>query len=201
MPVLKNVEHNSQNEFYRSPVGAAESYTDVRLRIKLELDDIEDQKAEISVKARFWRERVGELVYVLEPEDPVGREMYFSANIAMPEKGCLMWYYFVININGRTWYYGNNDACGMILLLSPTKLQCLTRGQIRLAGSATLLCTRFFQIDSTAREISWWRKRALYTMLAGMTSLSTTRMWIPRRLFPMISMGAIWLVFRRSCLI
>ena len=59
MPVLKNVEHNSQNEFYRSPVGAAESYTDVRLRIKLELDDIEDQKAEISVKARFWRERVG----------------------------------------------------------------------------------------------------------------------------------------------
>ena len=61
MPVLKNVEHNSQNEFYRSPVGAAESYTDVRLRIKLELDDIEDQKAEISVKARFWRERVGEI--------------------------------------------------------------------------------------------------------------------------------------------
>ena len=110
MPVLKNVEHNSQNEFYRSPVGAAESYTDVRLRIKLELDDIEDQKAEISVKARFWRERVGELVYVLEPEDPVGREMYFSANIAMPEKGCLLWYYFVININGRVWYYGNNDA-------------------------------------------------------------------------------------------
>ena len=110
MPVLKNVEHNSQNEFYRSPVGAAESYTDVRLRIKLELDDIEDQKAEISVKARFWRERVGELVYVLEPEDPVGREMYFSANIAMPEKGCLLWYYFVININGRIWYYGNNDA-------------------------------------------------------------------------------------------
>ena len=45
MPVLKNVEHNSQNEFYRSPVGAAESYTDVRLRIKLELDDIDDQKA------------------------------------------------------------------------------------------------------------------------------------------------------------
>ena len=110
MPVLKNVEHNSQNEFYRSPVGAAESYTDVRLRIKLELDDIEDQKAEIFVKARFWRERVGELVYVLEPEDPVGREMYFSANIAMPEKGCLLWYYFVININGRIWYYGNNDA-------------------------------------------------------------------------------------------
>lgn len=110
MPVVKNVEHNSQNEFYRSPVGAAESYSNVRLRIKLELDDIENQQADISVKARFWRERMGELIYVLDPEDPVGREMYFSANIAMPEKGCLLWYYFIINVNGRIWYYGNNDA-------------------------------------------------------------------------------------------
>ena len=110
MPIVKNVEHDSQNEFYRSPIGAAESYSNVRLRIKLELDDVENQQADISVKARFWRERMGELIYVLDPEDPVGREMYFSANIAMPEKGCLLWYYFIISVNGRIWYYGNNDA-------------------------------------------------------------------------------------------
>ena len=110
MPVVKNVEHDSQNEFYRSPIGAAESYSNVRLRIKLELDDVENQQADISVKARFWRERMGELIYVLDSEDPVGREMYFSANITMPEKGCLLWYYFIINVNGRIWYYGNNDA-------------------------------------------------------------------------------------------
>lgn len=110
MPTVKNVEHDSQNEFYRSPIGAAESYSNVRLRIKLELDDVENQQADISVKARFWRERMGELIYVLDPEDPIGREMYFSANIAMPEKGCLLWYYFIISVNGRIWYYGNNDA-------------------------------------------------------------------------------------------
>ncbi len=110
MPQLKSVEHNSQNEFYRSPVGAAEAYSSIRLRVKLELDHVENKQANIEVKARFWRERFGELVYILKPEDPVGSTMYFSDNIIMPEKGCLMWYYFVITINGRTWYYGNNDA-------------------------------------------------------------------------------------------
>ena len=96
MPQLKHVEHNSQNEFYRSPVGAAEATTGIRLRLKLELSELGNVQPSIQIKARFWRERVGEMVYELLPEDPVGGEMYYSAHITMPERGCLLWYYFII---------------------------------------------------------------------------------------------------------
>ena len=109
MPQLKHVEHNSQNEFYRSPVGAAEATTGIRLRLKLELSELGNVQPSIQIKARFWRERVGEMVYELLPEDPVGGEMYYSAHINMPERGCLLWYYFIITMDGRTWYYGNNN--------------------------------------------------------------------------------------------
>ena len=109
MPQLKHVEHNSQNEFYRSPVGAAEATTGIRLRLKLELSELGNVQPSIQIKARFWRERVGEMVYELLPEDPVGGEMYYSAHITMPERGCLLWYYFIITMDGRTWYYGNNN--------------------------------------------------------------------------------------------
>lgn len=119
MPKLKNVEHNSQNEFYRNPVGAAEATASIRLRLRLELSDIGDVAPFIQVKVRFWRERVGEMLYELLPEDPVGSEMYYSAHIDMPEKGCLLWYYFVITMDGATWYYGNNAGrMGGVGLLS-----------------------------------------------------------------------------------
>ena len=109
MPQLKSVEHDSQNKFYRRPVGAAEALSRVRLRLKLELADFAGKQVDMQVKVRFWRERMGELVYILEPEDPVSGEMYYSAEITMPEKGCLLWYYFVVTLNGRVWYYGNNS--------------------------------------------------------------------------------------------
>ena len=96
MPQLKHVEHNSQNEFYRSPVGAAEATTGIRLRRKLELSELGNVQPSIQIKARFWRERVGEMVYELLPEDPVGGEMYYSANITMPERGCLLWYILLL---------------------------------------------------------------------------------------------------------
>lgn len=119
MPKLKNVEHNSQNEFYRNPVGAAEATASIRLRLRLELSDIGDVAPFIQVKVRFWRERVGEMLYELLPEDPVGSEMYYSAHIDMPEKGCLLWYYFIITMDGATWYYGNNAGrMGGVGLLS-----------------------------------------------------------------------------------
>lgn len=109
MPQLKNVEHNSQDKFYRKPTGAAEALSKVRMRVKLELAEFADKEVNIEVKLRIWRERVGELIYTLTPEDAVGAEMYYSSEITMPEKGCLLWYYFIITMNGKTWYYGNNN--------------------------------------------------------------------------------------------
>lgn len=110
MPHIRHVEHDSQNTFYRNPVGAAEAQSTVRLRLKLELMDLQADTPAPAVKVRIWRERVGEELHELKPEDSVGNVMHYVANITMPEKGCLIWYYFVINLAGDvTRYYGNNN--------------------------------------------------------------------------------------------
>lgn len=103
------VEHNSQNIYYRSPLGAAEAGTRLRLGIKLRT------KQEIhSVLLRFWHDRTGEKLVPLSIREPAGKEKadkdeaFYCVDMELPEKGCLLWYYFIISASGGTCYYGNN---------------------------------------------------------------------------------------------
>ena len=98
---MLNVTHDSQNEFYRSPVGAAEAQSKVLLRLKLDTDE-----KITSVKVRLWEDRVGESI---QPMEPVLEGNYYEAFVKMPKLGTLLWYYFIINVNGRDLYYCNND--------------------------------------------------------------------------------------------
>lgn len=120
MSNIVHVEHDSQNEFYRSPVGAAEAQSTIRLRLKVEAAyDDPVHPAPVQVQVRFWRERQGESVYNLKPESPALNNAYYLTKIEMPEKGCLLWYYFIITMDGKTWYYGNNyERMGGIGVLS-----------------------------------------------------------------------------------
>ncbi|MBR2141930.1 4-alpha-glucanotransferase [Anaerovibrio sp.] len=98
---MLNVIHDSQNEFYRSPVGAAPTESNVILRLRVDTDE-----KVTSVKVRLWQDRVGESMYVMEP---VLEGKYYETSVKMPELGTLLWYYFIISVGGRELFYCNND--------------------------------------------------------------------------------------------
>ena len=103
MAALLNVIHDSQNEFYRFPVGAAATESKVRLRLKVETD----KETEVSgIKIRIWEDRVGETLYSMaRMEDGE----YYEGYVNMLKKGTLLWYYFIISVNGQICFYSNND--------------------------------------------------------------------------------------------
>ena len=97
-------EHNSQNIYYRSPVGAAEAGSSVRLGIRLKTRQQINQ-----VLLRIWHDKAGEKLIPLKTTEVDETDIrFYSAEIEMPEKGCLLWYYFIIAASDGTYYYGNN---------------------------------------------------------------------------------------------
>lgn len=103
MPEKKEIVHNSQDAAYRSPGGAVVAKTRVRLRLDLELK----QKVS-SVMLRLWRDNVGESLINMKREMLGDNRFRYACEIDMPEKGCLLWYYFIIVSETKTFFYGNN---------------------------------------------------------------------------------------------
>ena len=112
-----NIYHNSRETEYRDPFGAAEAGSLVRLKL-----DISGETGEIStlydgsgeVMLRLWHDETGE---TLVPMNIVAQSagylsseqtLTFETEITMPEETGVLWYYFMIKVNGRTVYYGNN---------------------------------------------------------------------------------------------
>ena len=97
------VEHNSHNVYYRSPAGAAEAGSTVRLGLKIHSGQQVDQ-----VLLRLWQDKVGERLLPLTTRDEQDAETrYYSLQLTLPEKGCILWYYFIISCSDGTCYYGN----------------------------------------------------------------------------------------------
>ena len=108
--VLESVEHDSQNEIYRYPMGAAEAQSMVRMRIK-----VQAQSKNISVKIHTWNRIDGERLVVMNKDDSITDANYYVTYIEMPEKGCLEWYYFIIELGDKKFFYGNaHDRMGGI---------------------------------------------------------------------------------------
>ena len=99
-----NVEHNSQNIYYRSIVGAAEAGSQMRLGIRIKTKEIVRQ-----VLLHTWADGAGEKWSNLTTRDKTdSEEKFYSIEITMPENGGLVWYYFIIVTADKTYYYGNN---------------------------------------------------------------------------------------------
>lgn len=98
-----DIYHNSHDNNYRTPFGAAEISTEVKVAIDVlnsEGEFIED----INVSLRLWHDKYGEKVIKM---DRNGNR--YETSITMPDEGCLLWYYFIVNkANEETLYYGNN---------------------------------------------------------------------------------------------
>ena len=96
--------HDSQNLYYRSPIGAVPTQSFVRLAIDVDLKD----KVSL-VRLHTWQETCGSIYYNLKKSS--WDEKHYFIDLDMPEDGCLVWYYFIIELaDGKLLYYGNNKA-------------------------------------------------------------------------------------------
>lgn len=92
--------HHSQQFFYRSIFGAAPTDAVITLRLQAQ------QTVNIQqVVVRLWQSSVGESVISMTWDEEAKA---FTAQLTMPAKGCLLWYYFIVRGEGYTVYYGNN---------------------------------------------------------------------------------------------
>jgi 4-alpha-glucanotransferase len=97
------VIHNSHLSEFRSPFGAVSYNETIRLRLKLAADIEPD-----SVVLRLWHEDQGEekIAMTLNKADDTSR--VYQACIKAGRQPGRIWYYFIIDINKKTYYYGNN---------------------------------------------------------------------------------------------
>ncbi len=121
--MIERAYHNSHDSYYRSKFGAAEAGSFVRLAVSVYTREHIKQ-----VLLRLWQEGAGEKLVPLTTacSDEDG-DKYYSVNLQMPEKGCLLWYYFIIVGASGTVFYGNNHEQlggeGMLLHHAPPSYQ------------------------------------------------------------------------------
>lgn len=91
--------HDSHQSIYRSTFGAMATGAEVTLRLKALGGAVK------KVSLRLWNSRTGESLFPMTREE--NRDFY-TVNITMPEEGCLLWYFFIVETTEGTFYYGNN---------------------------------------------------------------------------------------------
>ena len=107
-PAVKNMKilHDSRQKQYRDPFGAVEAGTKVSLSLYME-----DGQPE-SVRLLLWHGEDTSPRYIDMKETAAEDGLRYSAEIAAPDEGCLLWYAFEIETereDGRqVFYYGNN---------------------------------------------------------------------------------------------
>ncbi len=89
------IYHNSRLIEYRNPFGAAPTESKVCLTVKI------DEKPD-AVWLRLWQksERLVPMDFICEAEG----EYIYSAKVTMPQEACLLWYYFVAEKDGTSYW-------------------------------------------------------------------------------------------------
>lgn len=106
MPDKREILHHSQMEIYRNPVGAVRAKAQLRLRIDIGMDEKVS-----SVMLRTWRENIGETLINMT-KSAIGKQRFkYVCTLELPQKGELIWYYFIIVSEKKTFFYGNNAEC------------------------------------------------------------------------------------------
>ncbi|KUO76854.1 MAG: alpha-glycosidase [Clostridia bacterium BRH_c25] len=96
--------HDSHEELYRFPFGAAPCSSKVNLGLTVQtLKPVSSAEVVISSEGGI------EQSIALSVLDRQGEKLYYSANADMPQEPGLIWYYFMLVIGGEKHYYGNNE--------------------------------------------------------------------------------------------
>lgn len=91
------IYHNSQDSLYRSPFGACTAGSRITLRL-LVAETVPE-----SVTLRLWMDEREIRLPMVQDESGL-----FTATFAAPTQPQLVWYYFIVTQNGKTFYYTNN---------------------------------------------------------------------------------------------
>lgn len=98
------VEHNSREEFYRKPFGAVTCGTTITIRLSVGGVGIPNA-IRLIIKEDKGETRQIDMPYIFE----IDEHSIYSADIKMPDMPGLVWYYFEVETNQGTVYYGNNS--------------------------------------------------------------------------------------------
>lgn len=118
------VEHNSQDAAYRFPVGAMPAGGRIWLGVRI------TGAAEAIGDLCVWQDGIGQRLYELKPS-PSGvggaTELWLGTTLQLSPQSGLVWYYFVLVVDGRTLYCGNNmeqlGGLGMVSEEPPLSFQ------------------------------------------------------------------------------
>lgn len=94
--------HDSQNEEYRFPKGAAKTNEEVKISVKVQSEVKPDE-----VKIRLWSQNESYVKMELEKWEKA--EFWYSAILKMPHEPQLLWYFFEVETNGKKIFYSNNE--------------------------------------------------------------------------------------------
>jgi 4-alpha-glucanotransferase len=94
--------HDSQLEFFRSPFGAVCCNEPLVLHLK-----IQSEVAPVSVVLRLWLEDKGEEKLSMNLLTGAANSMLYQVQLNAPSVPCIVWYYFIIRMQDKVYYYGN----------------------------------------------------------------------------------------------
>ena len=100
------IYHNSHDGFYRSPFGAVTCNQEVILKIEV-------LKPVDKVILRLWKDGSEELMEMRLVEIQ-GTKRNYEIKIKAPAKPIQLWYFFIIYLEGKKYYYGNFTNYGGI---------------------------------------------------------------------------------------
>ncbi len=101
-----NIEHNSREEFYRSPFGAVTCGTEVRIRLSVEDIGIPNAVRLVYIEDGKEEQRF-DMPYIFR----ISNHNVYAVKIKVPETAGLIWYYFELETSSGMVYYGNNQKC------------------------------------------------------------------------------------------
>ena len=96
-----HIYHNSQDKDYRFPKGAVEAGQKIMLALLVKSETL-PQKAEI----RLWDNGESFIEMHIKENTPAG--IVYEGEITAPDAPQLLWYYFVITLDHKKYYYSNN---------------------------------------------------------------------------------------------
>lgn len=94
--------HDSHLDSFRSPFGAVYCNEPVTLRLK-----VQETELPVSVILRLWQEGRGEEKIPMQYAGDSENGRLYQGEIQAPSEPCLVWYYFIIQLDGKLYYYGN----------------------------------------------------------------------------------------------
>ena len=97
------IEHNSRQEFFRTPFGAVTCGTEVRLRISAFGVGI-PRSVKLIYKTDGGEEIYKDMPYVFSVLD----SCIYETSVTVPDTPGLIWYYFELETDIGVVYYGNN---------------------------------------------------------------------------------------------